>query len=226
MRLAGEGPPLRRTSLGGPRQRSMVSIPSRVLVCAATAVSLLAPACGHRNSPRLAGGSPNDTSSGESQSSGPSASADTVSARLVYRGSPDFFDPDGAFAPDESLMIGGYELAGVRWGTMEWVYAGLRRTDTLRLLVPPRASVTVKAPGDEHGSDYLCPGGVVSADTIALHCPTTPVGQIEIRGRFVNDFGTSRFSGSGPVMSARVLVTRDGAVFLNRVVTFTLIEGD
>ncbi len=158
------------------------------------------------------------------------AKADTAGPGWVYRDSADVFDPDGFYAPADTLRLGAYLVGPLELHTVDYYYEGKVHHDQPRVLVPPRVDFGLTTPGTEGIASSLCRNVRITPDTLSLSCPGTKVGDVSVEGRFLVKaqlFFDAPFNDDAtPVLSARVVVTRDGREIHNAVHAFRYTSGD
>ncbi len=158
------------------------------------------------------------------------AKADAAGPGYVVRDSADVFDPDGYYAPMDTIRLGGYLLQPLELHTVDYYYEGKVHHDRPRVLVPPRADFGLSAPAQEGITSNPCRDVRITPDTLSLRCPGTRVGDIAVEGRFLvraQLFFDAPFNDdAAPVLSARVVVTRDGREVHNAVHAFRYTSGE
>ena len=111
------------------------------------------------------------------------------------------FDATGSFFPKSPARIAGASLdSGYTFtGVAFW------REDSAWL-----ARASLRLPNQWAPTDYRCPTPLVGRDTLELHCPGTPLGDIVVTGHFTPAPGSGQ-EPSGSIQAA-AFVRRSGGV--------------
>jgi hypothetical protein len=138
------------------------------------------------------------------------------------------FNPDGSWEAVQWIRLGDLEISAFVLVTHDCSGPGActPRSEPLAWLNAGRVDAAKVTPAN-------CPHPTVRPDTLALHCPRTPVGDVRLNGNFFDRVHSglpdSLFRNQTPgaiIARVRVQVVRSGQVVYSAVHEFIQAEGD
>jgi hypothetical protein len=156
-----------------------------------------------------------------------------VSAPVAeYRDSAGLFDPDGYYTMEDDLTIHGRRISWLEISTLEFYYGGELHYERPKLVQPPMVGISLSDLGDpNHHSRHVCRAPLITADSLWVRCADTPVGEVTLRGHFLDKAGwywnkLAYENQPTVLLIARVLITSSGRIVHDGIHRFRYSAGD
>ena len=149
-----------------------------------------------------------------------------------YRDSAGLFDPDGYYTMEDDLTIHGRRISWLEISTLEFYYGGELHYERPKLVEPPMVGISLSELDDpNHHSRSPCTAPLITADSLWVRCAGTPLGEITLRGHFLDKAGwywnkLAYENQPTVLLTARLVVTRNGRVVHDGIHRFRYSTGD